>query len=390
MILLDSIGELHYVYSLASIVFVGGSLAKTGGHNIIEPAAIGVPVIIGPHTYNFHSIVETFLKAGAVVQLNPISDSAAIVELADVLFELLENPTRRTELGTRAQNLVRKKSGRHGTHAAIARASVVQCCGRRWYSALARPSRAFSMKSDSPLILLPFSGLYSAVTRARLTAYRRGWLSVSRLAAPVISVGNLTTGGTGKTPLVEWVCRVIAADTEDEKKVCVLTRGYRRVNPQSQVVVSNGTELLADEREAGDEAFLLAQNLLGVAAVIANPNRFAAGKWAIENLKSEVFVLDDGFQHLQLARDLDIVTIDATNPWGDGNGRLLPYGRLREPLSSLSRAGCFVITRTEQVEDWPQSSGRWNSVAGSVPVFSSRMVTASVRKLNEETANVLD
>ena len=248
------------------------------------------------------------------------------------------------------------------------------------------------MKSDSPLILLPFSGLYGAVTRARLTAYRRGWLSVSQLASPVISVGNLTTGGTGKTPLVEWVCRVIASGSAVKKTVCVLTRGYRRTNPQSQVVVSNGAELLADERQAGDEAFLLAQNLLGVAAVIANPKRFAAGKWAIENLKSEVFVLDDGFQHMQLARDLDIVTIDATNPWGHGDvyGRLLPAGRLREPLSSLSRAGCFVITRTEQVEDLAIIKRQVERTAGSVPVFTSRMVTASVRKVNEETANVPD
>lgn len=111
VILLDSIGELHYVYSLASIVFVGGSLSKTGGHNIIEPAAIGVPIIIGPHTYNFHSIVEAFLKSDAVLQLGAISDSAAILELADALLELLENPTRRAELGARAQNLVRKNQG---------------------------------------------------------------------------------------------------------------------------------------------------------------------------------------------------------------------------------------------------------------------------------------
>lgn len=242
------------------------------------------------------------------------------------------------------------------------------------------------MKSNSPLILLPFSGLYTALTRVRLTAYRQGWMSVSQLAAPVISVGNLTTGGTGKTPLVDWVCRVVAkGDQERQKKVCVLTRGYRRRNPESQVVVSNGTDLLTGEPEAGDEAFLLAQNLIGVAAVIANPNRSAAGTWAMENLNAEVFVLDDGFQHLQLARDLDIVTIDATNPFG--NGSLLPYGRLREPLSSLARAGCVVITRTEQVEDWVTIKRQVERVARRVPIFSSRMVTGSVRRLNEETIN---
>ena len=111
VILLDSIGELHSVYSLASIVFVGGSLAKTGGHNILEPAAVGVPVIVGPHTYNFQSIVESFVKAGAIVQLEPLTDSAAIVELADLITGLLTNPARLDELGTRARNLVVENRG---------------------------------------------------------------------------------------------------------------------------------------------------------------------------------------------------------------------------------------------------------------------------------------
>ncbi|HEV7473805.1 MAG TPA: tetraacyldisaccharide 4'-kinase, partial [Pyrinomonadaceae bacterium] len=154
------------------------------------------------------------------------------------------------------------------------------------------------MTLPASLILPPLSAIYSAVTRARLTAYRRGWFSVAKLAAPVISVGNLTTGGTGKTPMTEWVCRALAGkqagkqhsgagDAEGsapQKKVCVLTRGYGRANPKSQVLVSNGTELLAAAHEAGDEPFLLAQNLIGIAAVIANPNRVAAGEWALENL----------------------------------------------------------------------------------------------------------
>jgi tetraacyldisaccharide 4'-kinase len=236
---------------------------------------------------------------------------------------------------------------------------------------------------SASFILPPLSAIYSAVTRARLTAYRRGWFSVSKLAAPVISVGNLTTGGTGKTPLVDWVCRVVADKIGSTgKRVCVLTRGYGRENPKSQVVVSNGTELLANEREAGDEPFLLAKNLIGIAAVIANPNRVAAGEWAIENLKSEVFVLDDGFQHLRLARDLDIVTIDATNPFG--GGRLLPGGRLREPLSGLSRADCVVITRTEQVENRTTIKEVVERVAGTIPVFSSSMVSSGIRELASE------
>jgi tetraacyldisaccharide 4'-kinase len=239
------------------------------------------------------------------------------------------------------------------------------------------------MNPLASLILPPLSGIYSAVTRARIAGYQRGWFSVSKLSAPVISVGNLTTGGTGKTPLVEWVCIAVARETG--KKACVLTKGYGRANPQSQVLVSDGNKLLAQEREAGDEPYLLAQNLIGIAAVVSNPDRLAAGEWAIKNLGSEVFVLDDGFQHLRLSRDLDIVTIDATNPWG--GGALLPYGRLREPRAGLSRADCVVVTRTDQVEDSVSLIESVQQLAGAIPVFSSRMTTSGIRRLNGENVN---
>jgi tetraacyldisaccharide 4'-kinase len=239
------------------------------------------------------------------------------------------------------------------------------------------------MNPFASLILPPLSAIYSVVTRARITAYRRGWFSVSKLSAPVISIGNLTTGGTGKTPLVEWVCIAVASETG--KRACVLTRGYGRANPESQVVVSDGNKLLASEREAGDEPYLLARNLIGIAAVVANPDRAAAGEWAIKNLGSEVFVLDDGFQHLRLSRDLDIVTIDATDPWGGGS--LLPYGRLREPRAGLARADCIVVTRTEQVEDMVSLSESVQRLAGAIPVFTSRMMTSGIRRLNGESVN---
>lgn len=234
------------------------------------------------------------------------------------------------------------------------------------------------MKSSASLIFMPFSTVYAVVTRARLAAYRHGLFKVSHPGVPVISVGNITTGGTGKTPLVEWVCRTLATgDSQRGKNVCVLTRGYGRANPEAQVVVSNGTEILAHEKEAGDEPLLLARNLLGVAAVIANRDRVAAAEWAIGSLKTEVFVLDDGFQHLRIARDLNIVTVDATNPWGGGD--TLPYGRLREPISGLARANCVVITRTDQVQEWQSVKRTVQKIAGDVPIFSSRMLTAGFR-----------
>ena len=111
VILLDSIGELRSAYSLASIVFVGGSIARTGGHNILEPAAVGAPVIVGPHMYNFQSIMETFAAAGALIQLLPMSDSAAIVALANTISELLDHPARGREIGRLAQSLVSENRG---------------------------------------------------------------------------------------------------------------------------------------------------------------------------------------------------------------------------------------------------------------------------------------
>ena len=240
-----------------------------------------------------------------------------------------------------------------------------------------RAQCAYPMSFSNSRMLFPLSVVYNAITRARLAAYSRGLLSVSKLPAPVISVGNLTTGGTGKTPLVEWVSRTISNGGE---RVCVLTRGYGRVNSRTQVVVSNGAELLTNARAAGDEPFLLAQNLLGMAAVICNPDRITAGQWAMENLGTQVFVLDDGFQHLRLSRDLNIVTIDATDPWGGGS--LLPHGRLREPRKSLSRADCVVMTRADQTEAVDSIKAVVQELAGDIPVFKSRMVTKSLRTLD--------
>jgi tetraacyldisaccharide 4'-kinase len=219
------------------------------------------------------------------------------------------------------------------------------------------------------LILPPLSVLYGAVTRTRLSLYRRGAFHSTKLDRPVISVGNITTGGTGKTPLVEWVARRIAGAG---KKVCILTRGYGRDNPDRQVVVSDGTNVLASPSEAGDEPFLLATNLVGVAAVISNADRIEAAKGAIKHLGTDCFVLDDGFQHLRLERDLNIVTIDATNPWGGGH--LLPYGRLREPLSGLSRADCVVITRADQANNLDTLRDEIRGLTENAPIFQSRML----------------
>jgi tetraacyldisaccharide 4'-kinase len=233
-------------------------------------------------------------------------------------------------------------------------------------------------------VLPPLSILYDAVTRTRLSLYRRGTFHTTKLDRPVISIGNITTGGTGKTPLVEWVARTIAAQG---KKVCILTRGFGRKDPHLQVIVSDGYGVLASPAEAGDEPYLLARKLTGQAAVISSADRIAAGQEAIKDFGTECFVLDDGFQHLRLARDLNIVTIDATNPWGGGS--LLPYGRLREKPEGLSRADCVVITRSDQVDSVDALREEILRLAGERPIFRSQMRPVRVSSLKDPSETLV-
>ena len=228
------------------------------------------------------------------------------------------------------------------------------------------------------LVLPPLSALYGAITRSRTALYERGTFRTFKLERPVISIGNITTGGTGKTPLVEWAARVLAGSG---KKVCILTRGYGRENPRNRVLVSDGTTVFADPSQAGDEPFQLATDLISIAAVISDADRFAAGQGAIQHLSTDCFVLDDGFQHLQLARDLNIVAIDATDPWG--GRRMLPYGRLREPLTGLKRAECIVLTRCEQVDDLERICTEIAKRTGDRPVFHASIKTRRIAPIQQ-------
>ena len=229
------------------------------------------------------------------------------------------------------------------------------------------------------LALAPLGMLYGAVARARLRLYRAGLLKSESVGAPVVSVGNLTAGGTGKTPLVEWAARALA---REGLRVCVLTRGYGRADESRRVVASDGVRVLAEVAECGDEPRLLAERLLGAAAVVCDRDRVAAARWAREELGTEVFVLDDGFQHLRIARDLDLVTLDATAPWGGGH--LLPRGRLREPAAGLARADCVVITRAELARDIEGLRAEVARVSGGRPaVFTSRLLTHGLKPVSE-------
>jgi tetraacyldisaccharide 4'-kinase len=177
-------------------------------------------------------------------------------------------------------------------------------------------------------ILTVLSWPYSAAVRLRNHLYARGLLKTHRVNAVVICVGNLTTGGTGKTPLVVWLCQLLRGK---QTRCAILTRGYKV--PKGQL---------------SDEPALLSAQCPGV-AVVVNPDRVAGAAEAICRHDAQVLVMDDGFQHRRLARDLDIVAIDATGPFG--YGKVLPAGLLREPIMGLRRAHAVVLTRCDQVSE---------------------------------------
>ncbi|MBI1738032.1 MAG: tetraacyldisaccharide 4'-kinase, partial [Acidobacteria bacterium] len=188
-------------------------------------------------------------------------------------------------------------------------------------------------------LLWPFALFFEGIVRVRALCYRVGICRQKRLKGVVLSVGNLTVGGTGKTPMVQWIAQRLF---DSGKRVGILSRGYRgSVRADSGPLQKTGD---APQLRLSDEVWLLGERLGEKARIGVGSDRYAHGV-ALEGMGIECFVLDDGFQHLQLARDVDVVLIDATNPFG--GGRLLPAGRLREPLSALARADVIVITRSE-------------------------------------------
>lgn len=193
-------------------------------------------------------------------------------------------------------------------------------------------------------LLLPFAAGFKVGVALRQTGYRRGWLKTRRLSQPVVSVGNLTVGGTGKTPLVACVANILR---RRGWKPSILTRGYGRTSDADMILVAPETSRRPTAQEVGDEPALLARMLPDVPLVIC-ADRFRGGQAAEERFQVDAHILDDGFQHLALARDVDLLTLDATQTLSDWN--LLPAGRQREPLSALRRAQVVVLTRTDSAD----------------------------------------
>jgi tetraacyldisaccharide 4'-kinase len=199
-------------------------------------------------------------------------------------------------------------------------------------------------------VLKSLSWLFSALVQLRLLLFKHRIIRASTLGCQVISVGNVTVGGTGKTPIVETFARSLQ---QKGRKVAVLSRGYKsRKTPLWEKilkkeerlprVVSDGQRLLLNSDLAGDEPYMLASNLPEV-VVLVDKDRVKSGKYAIKKFGCDTLVLDDGFQYLKLQHRLDIVLVDYTNPFG--YNRVLPRGLLREPRRNLKRAGFIFITK---------------------------------------------
>ena len=344
VLLLDSIGELSGLFPLANAVFMGGTLATRGGHNILEPAFFERPVICGPHMENFREIAEEFQAQGACVEINAPSDLARAVEA------LLGDPLWAAELGRRALACAQTKRG-----AADRAAEAIR--------EVAADSLPQFLPSVATRVLLgPFSCVWRAGSAWNL---RRRAKRRQSLTASVISVGNIAMGGTGKTPFVLYLARELQRMGH---RPGILSRGYGRQSLDAHLILEPKAKIRTTQSGDEPQIFLRA----GVAPVGIGGDRFETGRLLEQRFDLDVMILDDGFQHLQLERQVDIVLIDALAPFG--GGALFPLGRLREPLASLERADVLIVTRVELARAPVNLEHRLRQYNAHAPVFHARSV----------------
>jgi 3-deoxy-D-manno-octulosonic-acid transferase/tetraacyldisaccharide-1-P 4'-kinase len=350
---LDTVGELAAVYQVAATVFVGGSLVPSGGHNILEPAVFAKVPIFGPHMENFRDMAGEFRSAGAAVEVTSGAD------LGRCWIELLRDQPRCAAIGQDARRLVERNQG--ATERTFERLAAALEESRP------RPERSWSWLHAAMRPLSPLFGL-GAWSRAR--AYRSGLLRSRRLPAMVISVGNLTVGGTGKTPFVAWLAERLEREGHS---VGVLTRGYRGLGRRKSVT--------GIPSSAADEPELLRTRLAGRVPIAIGHDRYEAAQPLLAR-GVNWFVMDDGFQHLQLQRDVDVVLVDATDPFGGG---LLPSGRAREPRQALRRADILVITRAVRAPGLEAALRRYSDA----PIFYAATAWDELVPLPVEACKVL-
>lgn len=355
IIILDTIGELGKVYSVGDVIYVGGSLVTHGGHNILEPAAHGKAIIVGHHMENFKDTHALFKNRNACITVNNPE------ELVEETKKLFDDPEHRKQLEEETLKIVLENRGASRKSAVLLRKVLTAYEAKEnarhprttqkienlrtyfIYLIHSKESDGFFMTLTMGLFYI-FSLVYEQLVNIKLLFYKTGILGKEKLSCYVISLGNITVGGTGKTPTAQRLARDIR---DMGYKVVILNRGYRSKWHGEIGIVSDGKNLHMDAAEAGDEAYMLAKHLPNV-PVLIGAERAVTGKYAIEHFGAEVAILDDGYQHWQLIRDMDILLVDAVNVFG--NGHLLPRGTLRESMSHISRADVCLITKVDQAE----------------------------------------
>ncbi|MBI5787440.1 MAG: tetraacyldisaccharide 4'-kinase [Candidatus Schekmanbacteria bacterium] len=217
-------------------------------------------------------------------------------------------------------------------------------------------------QKHKPNYLLRFlAALYGTGQAVRLFLYDKGIFPSHRLPVKVVCVGNITVGGTGKTPAVIQIAGLLQ---KNGLKVGIISRGYKRSGEEAVLAVCDGNKLLADWHQAGDEPYLLA-NELNVPLLVGK-NRYAAGCGALA-YNPDVLILDDGFQHLKLQRDINLLLINASNPFG--NGYTLPAGILREPLTAVKRADVVLLSKADKIANLPQLHNLIRTYNPTSPIF---------------------
>ncbi len=353
ILLLDSMGELATLYSLANVVFVGGSLAPRGGHNIIEPGAAGVPVVVGPHMHNFEVITRDFLEHQAIVQIQGEQD------LLPAIRDLLTNPRRAADMGKRGQQFVRSQQGVSEALAERLWPLYHSACWRKPRSGLSR------------LLLSPLALLWRWGGSFKRSGSERRAAGLLPLPVPVVSVGGITIGGSGKTPFTNYLAAALKAH---DRSPAILTRGYGRRFPAESIVLPPGAKVSA--LMTGDEAQIFLR--AGIAPLGIGAKRYETAQILLRQFPAtDVLLLDDGFQHARLDRDFDIVIIDGLDPFGQED--LVPLGRLREPLSALARAGAFVVTRAENDLRFDFIRKRLRDCNPAAPAFRTRLICRAWR-----------
>ena len=363
VLLIDTIGELGRIYAIGDVVFVGGSFSNTGGHNVLEPAAHAKPILVGPSMQNFKDSYALLSKVKACKMVNNTT------ELTHEFLDIMKNDERRKAMGEASMQVIRENRGadvrsimylkdlldltavpakEYPVYPINTRNLTDEGGARlRHGDAVIQYILQLAYGPDTPFfgwlllaLLRGMSYLYEFGVSCKLAMYNSGIMHKEKLPCCVISIGNITVGGTGKTPTAQKMAGIVKAMGY---RVVILNRGYRSHWGKEIGVVSNGEKIFMTAYEAGDEAYLMAKTLPGIPVIIGK-NRAVTGRYAVEKMNAEVIIMDDGYQHWQLERDLDVVLVDTLNMFG--NGCVLPRGTLREPLENLSRGNIFLLTKT--------------------------------------------